>query len=174
MRDIWLRTARLGFSRWTEADLPLAEALWGDPRVARYLCAAGVFAPAGIAARLRAEIETEQTRGIQYWPLFLRADGAFAGCCGLRPAAEPETLELGVHLLPACWGRGLAREAAEAVIARAFGPLGAKRLRAGHHPDNGASRRLIEGLGFRPVGAVLYAPTGRMHPTYELTPADRR
>jgi RimJ/RimL family protein N-acetyltransferase len=67
------------------------------------------------------------------------------------------------------WGRGLASEAAEGVVAWAFRPpLDAASLFAGHHPHNGASRRVLEKLGFRMVGAEVYEPTGLEHPSYVL------
>lgn len=89
------------------------------------------------------------------------------GCCGLRPF-EPGAFELGFHLRPAFWGRGLATEAARAAIAYAFPELDAALLIAGHHPQNQASRRVLEKLGFSYIGENLYPPTGLMHPSYEL------
>jgi [ribosomal protein S5]-alanine N-acetyltransferase len=55
------------------------------------------------------------------------------------------------------------------------------KVYAGHHPDNRASQRILEKLGFEFIGTVLYGPTGLMHPSYvrkrhepvELHPARR-
>ena len=163
----WMNADRLGFSRWGEADGPLAEALWGDPQVTRYLCASGVFSPEEIAGRLAAEIANERQFGVQYWPVFELATGELVGCCGLRPHGEGE-YELGFHLRPEFWGRGYASEAANAVIGYAFRTLHARTLFAGHHPENAASRRLLEKLGFTHVGDELYPPTGLHHPSYRL------
>ena len=44
-RDYFLQTKRIGFSKWTDAVLPLARQLWGDPDVTRLICASGRFTP---------------------------------------------------------------------------------------------------------------------------------
>lgn len=175
MRDVqlarayFLRSQRLGFRLWSEDDLPLALTLWGDVQVSRFL--GGPFSPEYIRARLASEIETQRTHRIQYWPLFLLLNGEFAGCCGLRPYKIEERIpELGFHFLPAHWGQGIAPEAGRVVISHAFDTLGAQALFAGHHPDNAASARVLEKLGFHYTHHEIYPPTGEMHPSYLLEP----
>jgi RimJ/RimL family protein N-acetyltransferase len=164
-------TERIAFRRWRERDLELAVALWGHRDVARFIAPGGVFSRAAIEARLNEEIANEHTHGFSYWPMFLREGGDFVGCCGLRPHG-PDIPELGVHLLPQFWGRGLAHEAARRVIDHAFGQLAAKALVAGHGPDNAASQALLLRLGFRWTHDELYAPTGLPHPSYVLERPD--
>ncbi|PCC71519.1 Protein N-acetyltransferase, RimJ/RimL family [Nannocystis exedens] len=159
---------RLVFRWWTPDDLELARGLWGDPQVTARI-AAEPFTGPQIAARLAAEIDQGRAHGLQYWPVFLRDDGSHVGCCGLRPHA-PGVYELGFHLRSAFWGRGLAREAAAATVAFAFGSLAARGLFAGHHPDNDASRRVLLRLGFRHTHDEWYPPTGAVHPSYRRDP----
>jgi RimJ/RimL family protein N-acetyltransferase len=162
-------TPRIQFRIWTEADLPLAVRLWGDPAVTRWIDARGGLDEAAVQAMLARELEHARRHGLQYWPCFLRPGGELVGCCGLRPRpVEPRVPEFGVHLLPEHWGRGLAREAAAAVIAHAFDTLRVPALFAGHHPENQASRRLLAALGFRHTHDERYPATGREHPSYRL------
>lgn len=171
----FLISERLGFRIWRADDVERAAALWGHPEVSRFLFAGGPPGRADIEARLAREMATQAEHGIQYWPIFLRADGRHAGCCGLRPYRPDEAIhELGVHIHPSLWRRGLAREAAGAVIAHAFAALGASALFAGHHPHNTASRELLRGIGFRYTHDELYPPTGLLHPSYRLEPGDAR
>jgi ribosomal-protein-alanine N-acetyltransferase len=171
MRSYFMHTPRLGFGTWSPDDLPRAIALWGDARVTRLI--GGPFSEQWVADRLALEIATQATHGFQYWPLFRRSDGAHVGCAGLRPVTgSDDTLELGFHLLAEHWGRRYATEAALAVITYAFTRLDARALVAGHHPENAASRRVLERLGFRHTHDALYAPTGLDHPSYELTAAE--
>jgi RimJ/RimL family protein N-acetyltransferase len=164
----FLQSERLGFRTWSEADIELAMGLWGDPEVSRLI--GGPFSREQVQERLSREIATLQSHGIQYWPIFLLATGEYAGCCGLRPYKSEEGIcEIGVHLRKAFWGQGYAPEAARAVMEYAFYTLGVKALFAGHNPGNGASRRVLEKLGFRYTHDEYYPPTGLDHPSYLLT-----
>lgn len=160
----FLHTERLQFRTWREEDLGLAQQLWGDPRVTAMID--GAMTPEQVEERLRREIGLQNEFGVQYWPVFWRAGGEFVGCCGLRPYQD--IYQLGYHLRPEFWGRGLAEEAGRAVIGYAFETLRAPALFAGHHPENGASRRVLEKLGFAYTHDDVYPPTGVMHPEYLL------
>ena len=132
----------------------------------------GPFSETQIQERLAREIASMSDQRVQYWPVFSLADGDFAGCCGLRPYKPEECIyELGFHLRPAHWGKGFAVESARAVIAHAFDSLGAQQLFAAHHPENLASRKVLEKLAFRFTHEELYAPTGQMHRCYILEPS---
>jgi ribosomal-protein-alanine N-acetyltransferase len=165
----FLRTRRLGFRRWADDDFGLAAALWGDPQVMRLIDARGAFTPEQVREKLDREIANERFHRVQYWPVFLLEDDAHVGCCGLRPRDPKKGVyELGFHIRSPLWGRGYASEAAQAVVAYAFDHLGVRALFAGHHPENAASRRLLEKLGFECTGEELYPPTGLRHPSYML------
>lgn len=168
MRSYFMRTARLGFGTWAPDDLDLAVGLWGDARVTRLI--GGPFSAGLVRDRLALEISTQAALGFQYWPVFRLADDAHVGCCGLRPVPGGHgVLELGFHLRADQWGQGYATEAARAAIAYAFANFRAVALVAGHHPQNDASRHVLQRLGFRFTHEELYPPTGLNHPSYTLT-----
>ncbi len=161
----FLTSDRLGFRHWRREDLPLALSLWGDPEVTALI--GGPFTEAQVSARLDREIATQNDHGVQYWPIFMLDDGQHAGCAGLRPyRIDEQTYELGFHLKRSYWGRGLGEESGRAVIRFGFENICARALFAGHHPQNLASRRLLEKLGFHFTHEELFAPTGLMHPSY--------
>jgi RimJ/RimL family protein N-acetyltransferase len=90
-------------------------------------------------------------------PSFLileRTDSApqLVGSCGLGRRASG-AVEMGYWIARPFWGRGLATEACEALIniARA---LGLPSLEGSHFIDNPASARVLEKLGFEPLGIV--------------------
>lgn len=166
-REYFLKTARIGFSNWKKTDMHLAEVLWGDPNVTKYICARGQFEQHEISERLDKEIQNEQVFQVQYWPIFTLTSGELIGCCGLRPRSS-NTYEIGFHLRPKFWGRGYATEAAQAVVQYAFSVLKAEWLFAGHNPQNAASSKVLYKLGFQYVGDEFYAPTGLYHPSYQL------
>lgn len=166
-REFFMETERIGFSKWQEDDLTLAETLWGNQQVTQYICADGKFSRQDIKNRLSKEITTGKTQNMEYWPIFEMITNQFIGCCGLRPYKDKE-YEAGVHLLPEFWGKGYASEALTAVITYAFTVLDAEKLFAGHNPKNTRSGRLLNRLGFTYIGDEFYAPTGLYHPSYEL------
>jgi len=164
----FLRTERLGFRQWSEADLGLAIGLWGDEEVTRLI--GGPFSQEQVQERLTQEISNMNTYGVQYWPIFLRSGDEHLGCCGLRPyRLDHRVYEIGVHIRPAHWGHGYALEATRAVIGYAFDRLGATGLFAGHNPTNESSRRLLQKLGFHYTHDEFYPPTGLHHPSYIFT-----
>jgi RimJ/RimL family protein N-acetyltransferase len=144
-------TERLVARSWCLDDLPFAIELWGDPAVTALIDARGTLTPQQVAAKLCAEIDSEHSDGVQYWAVFDGRSGDFVGCGGLRRwiyTPDERNFELGFHLVKRCWGRGLAREAALAVLDYGWRNMGLTKVYAGHHPDNRASQRILERLGF--------------------------
>lgn len=166
-KNFFLTTARIGFSKWSKNDFQLAELLWGNPDVTRYICASGKFTMEDISVRLEKEIYNEKAYHVQYWPIFTLSSNELIGCCGLRPYRKNE-YEIGIHLLPQFWGKGYAMEAASAAINYAFSVLNADALFAGHNPHNIASAKVLHKLGFSYIGDEFYEPTGLYHPSYKL------
>lgn len=169
MREYFMKTKRIGFSRWNAADLDLAFQLWGEKEVTQFICAAGSLTSQDIINRLDTEIHNDKVFHIQYWPVFELVTDELIGCCGIRPfKSETHSCEIGFHLRKKYWGMGYACEAAKAVIDYSFTILRAGKLYAGHHPQNKASEKLLVKLGFHYIGKNYYKPTGLYHPSYEL------
>ena len=166
-KEYFLKTERIGFSKWKDNDLEYAKFLWGNPEVTRYICANGIFSHEDIINRLNREIDNDNKYHVQYWPIFELDSCKFIGCCGLRPYDE-NIYEIGFHLCPEFWGQEYASEAANRVIEYAFNTLHVKKLFAGHHPHNIASSKLLHKLGFVFISDEYYEPTGLYHPSYEL------
>lgn len=167
MRSFFLKTHRLIFSTWEEADLPLAKSLWGNPKVTEFISATGIFTQEEIKKRLQTEISNQKNFNVQYWPMFLNENKAFIGCCGLRPYSKEEKVyEIGFHLLPEFWGKGYATEGATAVIDYAYSVVKVSGLFAGHNPKNKNSAHTLKKLGFVYTHDEFYPPTGLMHPSY--------
>jgi [ribosomal protein S5]-alanine N-acetyltransferase len=77
-------------------------------------------------------------------------------------------LELGYAFLAAYWGKGFALESTKTVLTYATETIGAKGFFSGHHPENLASKKILEKLGFHFTHRELYVPTGKLHPSYSL------
>ena len=163
----FLTSARLGFRHWTEADLPLATALWQHPEVTRYL--GGAFSHEQVQQRLALEMHRQRTLGISYWPVFDRATGTHAGCAGLRPFHDEQGVcEVGVHIARPFWSGRFGEEAARAVITYAFDVLNLSAVTAAHNPANIHSRALIGRLGFNFTHMEPWGAQEELHPFYRL------
>ncbi|MEU6073248.1 GNAT family N-acetyltransferase [Micromonospora sp. NPDC047074] len=81
--------------------------------------------------------------------------GEPAGSCGLN-VTDQDAGEgsVGYALLPGQRGRGLATRAVRLLAGWAFGPAGIARLTAGTVPENTASHRVLERVGFRREGLL--------------------
>lgn len=74
-----------------------------------------------------------------------------------------EVCEVGWYLTPNHWGRGLGTRAAKLTLSCAFEQAGFYRAQATAHPENAASLRVIEKLGFTYVGYVRDCVMARDH-----------
>ena len=82
------------------------------------------------------------------------------GCISLESRGA-ERLALGFVLAPEAWGKGLATEAAEAMIDAAFGMTTAVEILATVRVENEASKAVIEKCGFSLIGAGLKGAPAR-------------
>jgi RimJ/RimL family protein N-acetyltransferase len=88
------------------------------------------------------------------WAVVERETGVPAGSVLLKPLPDGGgEIEIGWHLHPDSWGRGLATEAARALLARGFA-LGLSEIWAVTHPDNQRSVRVCGKLGMRLLGST--------------------
>ena len=122
--------------------------LLGDPRVGATL--GGMKTPGQVRARIAQHEDHWRRHGFGQWLWRLRADGAFAARGGLQRTEVDGTweTEVGWAVVPELWRRGYATELGAAAIAHAFEALGLDELVAFTLPDNVASRRVMEKLGF--------------------------
>jgi ribosomal-protein-alanine N-acetyltransferase len=90
----------------------------------------------------------------------IELDGRASGCISLEAiqfelrAWRLDRAELGYWIAPPLWGRGMTTEAAHAVVRCGFEMIGLHKVTVGCIAENIGSRRVIEKLGFRPVGRL--------------------
>jgi RimJ/RimL family protein N-acetyltransferase len=93
-------------------------------------------------------VERDRARGLHH--LFaIDIGGAFVGLVGAHTSHVGEPFEIGYWLAPEAWSRGIATEAAGALIAwlEKIGQGGC--YTSGYFADNPASGRVLEKTGFR-------------------------
>ena len=144
-----LETERLVLRRLSMADLDALARLYADPEVRRWF-PDGVRTYEQTREELAWIIDVYYVRyGYGLWAMILKETGAFIGRCGLLPwEIEGRTeVEVAYLLDPRYWGRGLATEAARAIVDHAFATLPVDRLICLVDPGNEASRRVATRIG---------------------------
>ncbi len=86
--------------------------------------------------------------GFGMWVATVKGADQPAGLCGLVRREVLPHVDLGYAFLERYWGHGYAQEAAMAVLDHARGLLGLATVAAIVNPDNWASRRVLEKIGF--------------------------
>ncbi len=152
-----LETPRLRLRPLTPSDEADLVALDSDPEVMRYVGSpAGVKSPAETRERARLRIREEQRGAYEplgFWRIEGRSDGAFHGVGALIRMPDGDDVEVAYRLARSAWGRGIATEAAGALVAHALGPLA---LAPGGGRDVSGEPGLAAGAG----QARLRAPRG--------------
>ncbi len=152
-----LETPRLVLRDWREEDWPRFFRHTNTPAVMRWL--GGVMDEERMAIQ-RARIEASRARhGHCFWVLERQGDGGhlageLLGFCGLKRADFPGgpvegEVEIGWRMREDAWGRGYAKEAAQATLRWGFEPLGAERIVALTVIGNEGSWGLMRRLGMR-------------------------
>ena len=166
-----LTTERLILRGWGEGDDEAFARHLNTPAVMRWL--GGLLSPERLAEATARYRRWEAERGYTFWIAERRDDAEWLGFCGLKHADTPGSpilgeLEIGWRFREDAWGRGYAREAAEASLGYAFDRLPSPRVVAITVPGNVPSWTLMQRLGMRHLPELDYADT-RFGP--ELTPA---
>jgi RimJ/RimL family protein N-acetyltransferase len=180
---IVVETDRMLLRRFTEADAGPLAALYGDPRVMRFITQEPP-SPAEVQAKILPEYLREYREladGLGSFAAIEKTTRHMAGTFSLKPANSyglTGGTELGYRLHPAFWGRGLATEGARALIGLAFEQLHLDRVVATMMADNTSSWRVMEKCGLRRV-STFYYPDAHLMPgaergdfVYELTRTD--
>ena len=144
-----LLTARLRLRPRTMADLEANLAMDLDPEVQRYIFIHGPPDAGAQRDMLIRRIECGRAEPGGLWVVEWRQEPGFLGWCGVFPLEDSGLIELGYRYARAAWGQGVATEAAQAVLEHGFRTLGFDPIVAVTHPDNRASQRVLEKLGFR-------------------------
>jgi RimJ/RimL family protein N-acetyltransferase len=159
-----LLTARLILTPVGGADLADLRALKADPRVFAVMLG-GVRSWAQTADELARDVRLWGARGYGIWAVRERpvreqdprepTGGAFLGITGLQDRPDGRGVGLRFALWPDAQGRGLAREAAFAVLRHGHEQAGLARIVAVARAANFASHTVLGGIGMTECGAFI-------------------
>jgi ribosomal-protein-alanine N-acetyltransferase len=159
--SVELETARLRLRRFRAGDVDDALAYRDDPDFACYLPHVPQPFTRAHAEAFVAQNMSEPWATLPTFAVVL--DERVIGTVSFEIDPAARTAMLGYAIARACWGRGLATEAAAAAVRWAFAAHDLVEIWASTDPRNARSRRVMEKLGMTPVGgderAVRYRLT---------------
>ena len=138
-----IRTPRLILRSARPDDLEAMHAVLSDPRATLWWSTA----PHETLDQTREWLDAMIANGPDHPDFLVELDGRVIGKAGFWRLPD-----VGYILHPDCWGQGLASEAVGAAIDHVFRTRDLETLTADVDPDNAASIRLLERLGFVRTG----------------------
>ncbi len=154
-----LQTARLILRPFEEADDELHAAIWAKLEVVRF------FQPKGEAEVIHAQRNARlygqlwrwgaERGGIVPFAAVERASSRLIGHLGVRIHSELRVPELTLFLDSAAWKQGYATEGATAALDHAFEAHDLEEVLGVVMPDNIASHRVMQKLGFEAAAPLL-------------------
>ena len=145
-----LETERLQLREFTPEDAGFALRQLNEPSFIENIADRGVRdLEQARAYLLNGPMAGYENNGYGLWAVVEKSSGQIIGMCGLIKRPNLDHADLGYAFLPEYFGKGFAFEACTASIAAASRDFGMPQLLAIVNPDNMASRRLLEKLGFR-------------------------
>jgi RimJ/RimL family protein N-acetyltransferase len=145
---VTIETERLRLRPVAKDDLDEVVRLHEDPEVARFM---GTPDREWLEEWVEGSDREWTELGYGRMALLDRAGGEFLGRTGLKRWPQFEETEVGWALRPEARGRGLATEAARAVLRWAFERFDLPYVTAMIRPDNAPSLAVAERLGLSPV-----------------------
>ena len=143
-----ITTSRLILRQPRLSDAPALFAFLGDPNAMRHTHVDASLRDC--RRRIAAHEYRRRHDRAAPWTILTREDQRIIGWGGLYidPFDPSWGMEVGYFLHPAAWGRGYASELVAACTQIADDTLRLPELIAFAHPDNAASRRVLEKAGF--------------------------
>ena len=142
--DMEIETSRLRIRSFRTQDHDDYYEIVADPDVMKHL--GGVLSSGRAMKYIEHAMQTESEYGFARYAVELKESGDLIGMCGFAPVRD--YIDLGYRFAKNKWGYGFATEATSAVVNSGFTKNGFDQIVGLAHPDNGASIRVLQKLGF--------------------------
>lgn len=144
-----LETERLILRPHTMDDVEPAYQMNLDEEVSRFTGDGGVQSREEIHRRIKEDVLGDYAKyGFGRFAVILKSENKFIGFSGLKYLPDLDEVDLGYRLMRAYWGKGYATESAKTSLEFGFHELQLSKIIALALPENTASIRIMEKLGF--------------------------
>ena len=152
-----IETPRLLLRDWREEDVDAYARICTDPEVMRFMLPPRPLSHAEAAYDVQNILDHWRRHGFGHWAVEERESGRFVGRTGIKRHddwdLDAENTEVGWLYDRSVWGQGYATEAAREAVRFCFEELDRPEVISIAHPENLASRRVMEKVGLRYAGA---------------------
>jgi RimJ/RimL family protein N-acetyltransferase len=155
-----LRGERVVIRGWRPSDAPAVYAACQDPEIQRWI----PFIPRPYTEAHAREFVAGRAPGLSPDQYAVTLDGAVVGAIGIGINERSRVGHIGYWCAREARGRGVTTDALRTLCRHALDELGLERLELVTDPDNLASQRVAEKVGFRREGVLrshLLHPDGR-------------
>ncbi|MCX7114450.1 MAG: GNAT family N-acetyltransferase [Gammaproteobacteria bacterium] len=155
----FLETKRCVLTLPKDADLNDLIALRTDPEVMKYIGNGAIQTKDQVSAFLANFRPYFEKHGLTFYSAFLKETEEFIGQAGLFHLGFDDSqseIEVAYRLHKKFWGQGLATELVTVLIQWGFNHLAIQKIIAIVHPENEASRRVMEKSGMHYQGIISY------------------
>jgi len=139
---LWLRTYRT-------QDLDTVYLLCSDPDVTHFFSAEFSVKREDVLASLPRRTERWRTQGFGQFGVFEKETEKLIGYCGMQYLEDSNVVAIYYGLFKEYWEKGLATEAAQAVVKFAFEELNLPEIVAVTHPKNLSSHKVLRKIGMK-------------------------
>lgn len=152
-----VETERLIVRTLSRHDLPALAEILSDPEVMKY-SVHGVCDEAATSAFIDWCLACYTSHGVGPWALIEKSSLDLVGFCGVGPemVGEVEENNLGYRLAKRFWNKGLASEAATAVLEYCFGEKQLDSVVVIVEPEHTASLKVAEKVGFQNFDELIF------------------
>lgn len=163
-----LYTERLILRQFSKEDLENYTAIMTNPQVTCFLGTGKEKTPEDVRQVLIHFQNCLDKNGFGVWAVVFKESGKLIGHCGFLPLENGEDVELLYAFDPSSWGKKIASEAACICLDYAQKNYHWDFIYALAYPENTASIRVLEKLGFTPDEKVLCFGKLLNHFSYKL------
>jgi len=167
-----IETPRLVLRAFAADDAEPLHRIYGEPDMLRYFPSPDPPPLESVRTSIGKMNDHWRQRGYGLWAMTLKPTGTLVGRCGMQWIADTEETEIDFILARDAWGRGLATEAAREGIRYGLERLRLDRIVGIVHPENLASRRVLEKIGLTSTGPARYFGMDCIRYAIERAPAD--
>jgi len=161
MTNYIIETPRLLIRELLPEDVDGMFDMDSDPDVHRYVGQTPLKTKEEVAAVIKYVRQQYADFGIGRWAVIGKEHGDFLGWTGFKLMKEEtnglvDFYDFGYRFARKAWGKGIGTEAARASLNYGVSELRLKQVYAMTDPENKASRRILEKLGFRFVSLFTF------------------